>query len=116
MTLANQQRSLLTDLRKLEVERDLKSEQLKQLEADAQKVARDLGNIGNQIDALEGEDRGSATDARSAHGRALQAGQRRLRPTALQRRDLKEFGRAYRMVAALAAIDRQRVSRAHSRT
>ena len=56
--LANQQRSLLVDLRRLEVERDLKTEQLRQIEADTQKVALELGNTGNQIDALEERNRG----------------------------------------------------------
>ena len=36
--LARQQRSLLGDLRRFEVERDLRTEQLRQIEADARKV------------------------------------------------------------------------------
>src|SRR3954470_19522929 len=51
--LASEERSLLTDLRRLEVERDLKTEQLKHIDADAARVARALGNSGNQIDELE---------------------------------------------------------------
>ena len=106
--LANQQRSLLVDLRKFEVERDLKSEQLKQIQADAQKVATELGSIGNQIDALQEETAatGPILEARMVELYKLgSAGYVRLLFNAS---DLKEFGRAYRMVAAVAAIDRRR--------
>src|SRR5215212_7337564 len=48
--LAAEERSLLTDLRRLEVERDLKTEQLKQLAANAARLGRELANSANQID------------------------------------------------------------------
>src|SRR5687767_15688027 len=51
--LAREQRTLLGELRRLEVERDLRTEQLRQVEAEAQKVALALGNTGNQIAELE---------------------------------------------------------------
>src|SRR5712691_8427961 len=44
--LAKQERSLLIDLRKLEVERDLKSEQLKRIDRSTEQLARELGTIG----------------------------------------------------------------------
>ncbi len=107
--LATEQRSLLVDLRRLEVERDLKTEQLKAIETDAQNLAHEVGNTRNQIDALEEE----TTAARPVLERRMVelyklggAGYVRL---LLNVSDLKEFGRAYRMVAALAAIDRQRL-------
>jgi len=106
--LAKQQRSLLVDLRRLEVERDLKSEQVRQLQAEANKVALDLGRIGNQIDALEEETAasGPVLEARMVELYKLgSAGYVRLLFNAS---DLKEFGRSYRMVAAVAAIDRHR--------
>jgi septal ring factor EnvC (AmiA/AmiB activator) len=107
--LAGQQRSLLVDLRRLEVERDLKSEQLKRVEADAQRVAIELGNIGNQIDALEAQAEASrpVLEARMVELYKLgSAGYVRL---LFSVSELKEVGRAYRMVAAAAAIDRRRV-------
>lgn len=107
-TLAAQERSLLVDLRRLEVERDLKTEALRQIAADSETVTRDLGNAGNQIDALE-----VATTAAipALEGRMVEryklggAGYVRL---LFNVSDLREFGRAYRMVSALAVIDRQR--------
>jgi len=108
--LASEQRSLLVDLRRLEIERDLKTEQLKQIEAGTQNLARELGNTENQIDALEAETAAAqpVLDRRMVELYKLGgAGYARL---LLNVSDLKEFGRAYRMVAALAAIDRQRLA------
>ncbi len=82
--LANQQRSLLVDLRRLEVERDLKTEQLRQIQADAQQGCARARQHRQSNRRARGRDRGVRTDPRSAHGRALQAGQRRLRAAALQ--------------------------------
>jgi septal ring factor EnvC (AmiA/AmiB activator) len=108
-SLASRERSLLVDLRKLEIARDVKTEQLKQIDADTEQVARDLGTIGNQIDALESQDSAArpALEARMVELYKLgSAGYVRL---LLNVADLKEFGRAYRMVSALAALDRARV-------
>ena len=106
--LASQQRSLLVDLRRLEVERDLKTEQLKKVEAEAQKVSIELGNTGNQIAELE-----EATEAARPILDARMVELYKLGGAGYVRMlfnvsDLKEVGRAYRMVAALAAIDRHR--------
>jgi septal ring factor EnvC (AmiA/AmiB activator) len=108
-SLASQERSLLIDLRRLEIARDVKTEQLKQIDADTAQVARDLGTIGNQIDALESQDSAArpVLEARMVELYKLgSAGYVRL---LLNVADLKEFGRAYRMVSALAALDRARV-------
>ena len=106
--LAKQQRSLLGELRRLEVERDLRSEQLRQIEADVKKVALELGNTGNQIAQLEEASEASRPllEARLVELYKLgSAGYVRL---LFNVSDLKEVGRAYRMVAAVAATDRRR--------
>jgi septal ring factor EnvC (AmiA/AmiB activator) len=106
--LASQQRSLLVDLRRLEVERDLKTEQLKQTQADAQKVGLELGNTGNQIAELEErlEESRPIIEARMVELYKLGgAGYVRLLFTAS---NLRDVGRAYRMVTAIAASDRHR--------
>lgn len=106
--LASEQRSLLGDLRRLEVERNLKNEQLKQTEADAHKVGIELGNTGNQIAALE-----EATETARPILAARMVELYKLGGAGYVRMlfnvsDVKEVGRAYRMVAAVATIDRQR--------
>ena len=106
--LASQQRSLLGDLRRLEVERNLRTEQLRQAEADAQKVGIELGNTGNQIAALE-----EATETARPILAARMVELYKLGGAGYVRMlfnvsDVKEVGRAYRMVAAVATIDRHR--------
>jgi septal ring factor EnvC (AmiA/AmiB activator) len=111
--LASEQRTLLVDLRRLEVERNLKAEQLKHIETDAQQVAHELGNAGNEIDALEAETAAArpALEARMVELYKLGgAGYTRL---VLNVADVKDFGRAFRMVAALATRDRQRLEHHH---
>jgi murein hydrolase activator len=108
--LATQERSLLIDLRRLEVERGLKTEQLKQIDLDTQQVARELGTIGNQIDALESQDSASRPALQARMVQLYKLGSAGYVRLLFNVSDLKEFGRAYRMVTALAALDRQRVS------
>jgi murein hydrolase activator len=107
--LATQQRSLLVELRRLEVERDLKTEQLKQIESDAQTVARELGNTSNQIDALEAETTATQPVLEERMVELYKLGGAGYLRLLLNVSNPKEFGRAYRMVAAMAAIDRRRV-------
>jgi murein hydrolase activator len=108
--LAAQERSLLIELRRLEVEQNLRTEQLRQIEADRQQVARELGNMGNRIDALEMKLLAARPllEARMIELYKLgSAGYVRL---LFNVSEVKEFGRAYRMVSALAAMDRQRAA------
>jgi septal ring factor EnvC (AmiA/AmiB activator) len=106
--LATRQRSLLGELRKLEVERDLKTEQIKEIDADARRVAADLGSIGNQIDALEEETAASGPILEARMVELYKLGSAGYVRLLFNASDLKEFGRTYRMVAAVAAIDRAR--------
>jgi len=106
--LATQQRSLLVELRRLEVERDLRTEQLKQIDADAQTMALELGSIGNEIDALEEETAASGPILEARMVELYKLGGAGYVRLLFNASDLKEFGRTYRMVAAVAAIDRHR--------
>ena len=106
--LAKEQRSLIVELRRIEIERDLKTEQLRELEADAQIVARELGNIGNRIDALEEEIAAMRPVLESRIVELYKLGGAGYARLLLNVSDPREFGRAYRMVAAVAALDRQR--------
>lgn len=106
--LAAQERSLLIDLRRLEVERDLKTEQLKQIDADLAQVAREIGNTGNQIDSLEAQELESRPALEGRMVALYKLGSAGYVRMLFNVSDLKEFGRAYRMVSALAEVDRQR--------
>jgi septal ring factor EnvC (AmiA/AmiB activator) len=106
--LALQERSLLVELRKLEVTRDLKAEQLRQIKADTETVSRELATIGNQIDRLESQDSESRPALESRMVELYKLGGPGYVRLLLNVADLKEFGRAYRQVSALATLDRQR--------
>ena len=106
--LAREERSLLGDLRRLEVERDLRTEQLRQIEADTHKVGLQLGNTGNQIAALEEETEAARPILEARMVELYKLGSAGYVRLLFNVSDLKEVGRAYRMVAALAAIDRRR--------
>jgi septal ring factor EnvC (AmiA/AmiB activator) len=106
--LASQQRSLLVDLRRLEVERDLRTEQLKQIEAESHHVGLELGNTGNQIAALEEQTAAARPILEARMVELYKLGSAGYVRLLFNVSDLKEVGRAYRMVAALAAIDRRR--------
>jgi septal ring factor EnvC (AmiA/AmiB activator) len=111
--LAREARSLLGDLRRLEVERDLRTEQLRQIEADARKVGLELGNTGNQIAALEEEIEASRPILEARMVELYKLGGAGYVRLLFNVSDLKEVGRAYRMVAAVAAIDRHRAEQHH---
>ncbi len=106
--LAGQQRSLLIELRRLEVERDLRAEQLTQIEGDAATVTRELANTANQIDALEAETSAARPALESRMVELYKLGGAGYLRLLLNVSDIRDFGRAYRMVASLAATDRQR--------
>jgi septal ring factor EnvC (AmiA/AmiB activator) len=109
--LAREERSLLGDLRRLEVERDLRTEQLRQIEQDTLKVGHDLGNTGNQIAALEEETEATRPILEARMVELYKLGSAGYVRLLFNVSDLREMGRAYRMVAAVAAIDRHRAER-----
>ncbi len=106
--LARQQRSLLGDLRRLEVERDLRTEQLRQIETDVKKAGLELGNTGNQIAELEEATESSRPMLESRMVELYKLGGAGYVRLVFNVSDLREVGRAYRMVAAVAALDRHR--------
>lgn len=108
--LARQERSVLVDLRRLEVQADLKTEQLKQIDRDTEQLARELGTIGNQIDAIESQDAAALPALESRLVALYKLGSAGYARMLLGVADLKELGRAYRMVSALSDLDRQRAA------
>jgi len=113
--LASQERSLLVDLRKLEVERELKSAELANVERELRetraKVAATIARAGVLRDAAD-------TERPGVEQRLVQlyklghAGYWRL---LLDSNDLRAIGRAYRTASALNRLDRERVQQ-HQRT
>jgi len=113
--LASQESTLLTDLRKLEVERQLKSEELKQLDAEAARVGAELKATTERIDALAQSEAAEGPELRARLVEIYKLGQARYLRVLLSTPDLRRIGQASRMVAAMAKLDRDRVA-SHQRT
>ena len=113
--LASQERTILVDLRKLEVERQLKNEQLSTIERDLADTRRKLAASVKREASLKdvAETEGPIVEARLVRLYKLgRAGYWRL---LLDFDHLESIGRAYRMAAAMNRLDRERVQQ-HQRT
>jgi murein hydrolase activator len=113
--LASQERTLLNDLRRLELERQIKLENLKGVSADADKVASELAATSDRILQLEQQDLAERPDVRARLVEIYKLGRARYLRLLLSTPDLRQLGRASRMVAALAQVDRYQLA-SHQRT
>jgi septal ring factor EnvC (AmiA/AmiB activator) len=107
--LASEERSLLNELRKLEVERQLKAEELKQLDADVRKIEYDLAATAARADALERTRAAEVPELRARLVEIYKLGQARYLRLLLSTPDIRRIGQASRLVATLARIDREQV-------
>ena len=113
--LAKQEQTILVDLRKLEVDRELKSEQLKAIERDLTETQRKLVATTARASLLKdtAETERPVVEARLVRLYKLgRAGYWRL---LLDFDHLQSIGRAYRMASAMNRLDRERVQE-HQRT
>jgi murein hydrolase activator len=113
--LASQERTLLNDLRRLEVERQIKLETLKGVSAETDKVASELGATRDRILQLEQQDLAERPDVQARLVEIYKLGRARYLRLLLSTPDLRQLGRAARMVAALAQVDRNQLA-SHQRT
>jgi septal ring factor EnvC (AmiA/AmiB activator) len=113
--LASEESTLLGDLRKFEIEREIRAEELKRLDADAAKVQADLDQTSARMDALQ---EAARVERLELHGRLVEVyklGQARYLRLLLSTPDLRRLGQSTRTVAALAKLDRDRVA-VHTQT
>ena len=107
--LTADERTLLNDLRKLEVDREIKAEELRQVAADGLKVAAELTANEEQTRALEAQEQSSRPELRSRLVDIYKLGQGRYLRLLLSTSDVRQVGQASRTLAALAKIDHDRV-------
>ena len=112
--LASEERTLLGDLRTLEVERQLKSEELAQITARADATTRQLASTNEQVARLEFEDIAERPELADRLVTLYKLGQGRYLRMLLSVSDVRSLGRAARLVTALAEADRERVA-SHTR-
>jgi septal ring factor EnvC (AmiA/AmiB activator) len=113
--LASEERTLIGDVRKLEIERQLKAEELKRVDADAKKVQAELDATAERTAVLEASEKAETPELRARLVEIYKLGQGRYLRMVLSTGDLRRLGQSTRTVAALAKIDRDRIA-SHART
>jgi murein hydrolase activator len=113
--MASDERTLLGDLRKLEVDRQLRAEELKRVVIEGVKVQADIDATSAHLDALQAKDTVEQPELRKRLIEIYKLGQARYVRLLLATPDLKRLGQSTRTVAALAKLDRERVD-AHEQT
>jgi len=113
--LASEERTLLGDLRRLEVDRQLRIEELKQIDRDLAKASTDLEATNARMQTLQQSERASLPELRQRIVEIYKLGEARYLRLLLSTPDLRRFGQATRTVAAIAKLDRDRIA-AHQQT
>ncbi|HYM23075.1 MAG TPA: peptidoglycan DD-metalloendopeptidase family protein, partial [Vicinamibacterales bacterium] len=107
--LASEEKSLLGDLRKLEIERQLKTEELNGINAEATKVGADLVDTTNRMTLLLQAELTSRRRVQSRLAEMYKLGEARYIRLLLSTSDLRRVGEATRTVSALSKIDRDQI-------
>jgi len=108
--LALQEKTLLGDLRKLEIDRQIKVEQLGQLDGEAAQLGRDLMAATERLTKLQQEDLAARPDLQARLVEMYKLGQARYARLLLSTSDLRRIGEASRTIAVLAKLDRDRIA------
>ncbi len=113
--LVKQEQTLLVELRKLEVDRQIKVEALAAIEREAASVQQQLTRATQRAQALQSDAERQAPDLERRLVQLYKMGRVGYWRMLLDVSDLRDLGRAYRTASALNRIDRDRVEE-HRRT
>ena len=108
--LASEERTLLGDLRKLEIERQIKAEELRQIVADGTQVSAELTTNRRRMLDLEQLESSSRPELRARLVDIYKLGQGRYLRLLLSTSDLRQVGQATRILGVLAKMDADRVA------
>ena len=108
--LASEEQTLIGELRKLEIERQIKAEQYKQIDAMLQGVTTELERTTDRMHELEQRDLAERPGLRARLVEIYKLGQGRYLRMLLSTADFRTIGQASRTVAALAELDRRRIA------
>jgi septal ring factor EnvC (AmiA/AmiB activator) len=113
--LASEQRTLVGDLRKLEIERDLKAEQAKQAAEQTAAAQEALRQTTDRLSSLELQRLAQLPDMKQQVVDIYKRGRSGYARLLFSARDIREFARAARAIASLARINQKRMEE-HQRT
>lgn len=114
-TLVAEERTILVELRRLEVDRDLKAAELERIEADLATTSQELADIAAKLAPLEEAVVTARPQVEARLVELYKLGRPAYLRLLLNVRDMRAIGRAYRTVAALERRDRERIAE-HART
>src|SRR5579872_6882369 len=109
-TLASTERTLLGDLRRLEIDREIKTTERQQADEALATVQAELATTAARTSALESEAAAERPELRARLVEVYKLGQARYLRLLLSTPDLRRIGQATRTVAALGKLDRDRVA------
>ena len=107
--LTADERTLLGDLRKLEVDRQIKAEELREVEEQESQLASELEANAERTHELETQESTSRPELRSHLVDVYKLGQGRYLRLLLSTRDMRQVGQAARTLAALTKMDHDRI-------
>jgi septal ring factor EnvC (AmiA/AmiB activator) len=107
--LTSEERSLLGDLRKLEIDRQIKFEERQQIADQVAQVGADLDANADRTRELEAQETNSRPELRAHLVDMYKLGQGRYLRLLLSTSDMRQMGQAARLLAALARIDHERI-------
>jgi murein hydrolase activator len=113
--LAAQEKTLLVELRQLEIDRDIQSEKLSRVGADLDTLTEQIEQTNARVETLERRREATEPALESRLVELYKLGSGGYTRLLLGVNDLRQIGRAYRTVAAMAELDRQRIEE-HRRT
>ncbi|MGB7217582.1 MAG: peptidoglycan DD-metalloendopeptidase family protein [Vicinamibacterales bacterium] len=108
--LAAEERTLLGDLRKLELDRQIATEELRRLESEDAQVESDRAATTARIEALEQGVLAARPALKARLIEMYKLGGARYARLLLSTSDMRRLGQASRTVAALAQLDRERIT------
>ena len=112
--LASDERTRLGDLRKLEIEREIRTEELRDIVSKGIAAASELTGVDEQFHRIEREEVDQRPELRARVVDLYKLGQGRYLRLLLSMSDVRSVGQASRLVAALAKSDHDRID-AHER-
>ena len=107
--LASEERTLLGDLRKLEIDRQIRLEERQQIAEQAAQVGAGLDANAARTRELEEQETNSRPELRARLVDMYKLGQGRYLRLLLSTSDMRQVGQAARTLAALARIDHERI-------
>src|SRR5262249_38277246 len=108
--LASEEKTLPRELRAFEVERQIKGEERRRIAEEADAAASELATTTNRLAALEDQAQAERPDVRARFAEMYKLGRARYLRLLLSTSDVRQLGRAARMIGALAQLDRDRVA------